>query len=176
MQLYTLWLLHIWPKCVDFLRGRKTGVPGEKPSKHRRDQLRQLSSHETQVQAPTGLNFFSVVRGNALTACATRVPHYVPPMNVERKMSLNVWSQVIKEMSWKQYIYIAWIKKWYLTLWRHSFHMTISHMVVNQSEAIILLNKFRTFPRNTFQEMLSLPKFCAFHKTRFYFLKNEPSC
>ena len=38
--------------------GGETGVSGEKPSKHRRDQLRQLNSHETQVQAPTGLGFF----------------------------------------------------------------------------------------------------------------------
>ena len=41
---------------VVILRGRKTGVPGEKPSKHRGDQLRQLNSHETQVQV--GLPFF----------------------------------------------------------------------------------------------------------------------
>ena len=53
------------------MRGRKTGVPGEKPSRYGSDQLRQLNSHETQVHAPTGLTIFSVMRGNALTACAT---------------------------------------------------------------------------------------------------------
>ena len=55
-----------------FERGGGTGVPGEKPSKHRRDQLRQLGSHEAQVQDLAGLYFFPVVRGNALTTCATQ--------------------------------------------------------------------------------------------------------
>ena len=61
---------------------------GEKPSKHGRDQLRQLYSHESQVwnsaqmvphpatdPVRPGLTWSLVVKGNALTAYATRVSH-----------------------------------------------------------------------------------------------------
>ena len=64
-----LWLLiNLWPLDCLNLRGRKTGVSGEKPSKHRRDQLRELS----RMKYHTRLGF-SVERHNALTACAIRV-------------------------------------------------------------------------------------------------------
>ena len=57
------------PILVDFnFRWRKTGLPGEKRSKHRRDQLRGTLSREA---SPTRLGF-SVERHNALTACVTR--------------------------------------------------------------------------------------------------------
>ena len=46
---------------------RKTGVPGEKPSKPRRDQLRELSHKTTHTRLG-----FSGERHNALTASATR--------------------------------------------------------------------------------------------------------
>ena len=61
------------PNFVDFQRGRKTRVPGEKPSKHRRDQLREVSqSHETLIR-----HGFSGDKHNVLTDCATCAPLYV---------------------------------------------------------------------------------------------------
>ena len=47
-----------------FWRGRKTGVPGEKPSKHRRDQLRELNSHEMPHQ--TWFQWWEAQRVNRL--------------------------------------------------------------------------------------------------------------
>ena len=58
--------LHIIPIMCWFWRGRKIGVPGEKPSKHRRGQLRELSH----MKYNTRLGFIGE-RHNALTACAT---------------------------------------------------------------------------------------------------------
>ena len=70
---------------VDFReRLRKTGEPGEKSSKHGRDELRQLYPHESQVYIkiqhrwsliqllprPTGFNLDLSGEGNALTANA----------------------------------------------------------------------------------------------------------
>ncbi len=49
----------------------------KKPLMRRGDQLRQLNSQETQVKILTGLNIFSVVRGNSLTACAMHTRAYL---------------------------------------------------------------------------------------------------
>ncbi len=68
MHNYVRYNSYIYDLSVLIFERRKTGAPGEKPSKHRRDQLRQLNSHGTQVQAPTRLSFFPVVRGIALIA------------------------------------------------------------------------------------------------------------
>ena len=64
--------------------GKPRSISGEKPSKHRRDRLRQLKSYETQVQPPTGLNFFQWWE-------ETRWPH-VPP--VLPKMYLTSFSEM----------------------------------------------------------------------------------
>ena len=47
--------------------GRKTGEPGEKPSKHERDQLQQLYSHEFQVFWESTRGYTQVVTHPAIT-------------------------------------------------------------------------------------------------------------
>ena len=67
-----------------FCGGRKTGEPGGKPWKHERDQLQQLYLHESQVFWEStraiprpGLTGNLVVKGNALTASAIRIPYKI---------------------------------------------------------------------------------------------------
>ena len=73
--------------CLDMLiLGRQTGVPKEKPLKHRRDQLQKLNLHEI----PLTPDLVAVVRGTTRSPLAfTCAPHVLPSTESQGRITIK---------------------------------------------------------------------------------------